>query len=45
MEQRIIRNKEHWVVDEDGNVLGFDHGTRTQYLATVETNPLLHKDH
>lgn len=40
MEQRIIRNKEHWVVDEDGNVLGFDHGTRTQYLATVETNPL-----
>ena len=40
MEQRIIRNKEHWVVDEDGDVLGFDHGTRTQYLATVETNPL-----
>lgn len=40
MEQRIIRNKEHWVVDEDGNVLGFDHGTRTQYLTTVETNPL-----
>lgn len=40
MEQRIIRNKEHWVVDEDGNILGFDHGTRTQYLATVETNPL-----
>lgn len=40
MEQRIIRNKEHWVVDEDGNVLGFDHGTRTQYLATVKTNPL-----
>lgn len=40
MEQRIIRNKEHWVVDEDGDVLGFDHGTRTQYLVTVETNPL-----
>ena len=39
MVQRIIRDREAWVVDDEtGDILGFDHGTRTQYLVSGEVD-------
>lgn len=37
--QRISRKQEHWVIDDDGNVIGIDHGNRIQYLVSAETDP------
>lgn len=39
MVQRIIRDREAWVVDEaTGDIIGFDHGTRTQNIVSASTN-------
>lgn len=39
MVQRIIRDREAWVVDEaTGDIIGFDHGTRTQNIVSASAN-------